>query len=107
MFEKTRPLYPNQIPVGAFKCSKGNVLSQDYLDFVKGNYLTVASFFVDDSVARFCSSLQKQLLISCFSDGQATILISFGSMVKTLPKSVIQTFLKVFEAFPQYRFIWR
>jgi len=75
LFEKTRPLYPNQIPVGAFKCSKGNTLSQEYQDFVK--------------------------------DGEATILISFGSMVKTLPKTVIETFLKVFEAFPEYRFIWR
>ena len=53
MFEKTRPLYPNQIPVGAFKCSKGNVLSQDYLDFVQGNYLTVASFLVKDSLTHY------------------------------------------------------
>ena len=76
--------------MGAFKCSKGNILSQEYQDFVKGNFVETINYG------------QK-----FFSDGEATILISFGSMVKTLPKSVIQTFLKVFEAFPQYRFIWR
>ena len=68
-------MYPNQIPVGAFKCTKGRELNEEYSEFIE--------------------------------NGKGTILISFGSMVKTLPDNLINTFIQIFNLFPEYRFIWR
>lgn len=41
------------------------------------------------------------------ADGKGTIIISFGSMIKTIPQQVTEDILMFARAFPEYRFIWR
>ena len=40
-------------------------------------------------------------------DSDGVIIISFGSMIKTIPDELSQTILSLIRELPSYRFIWR